>query len=78
MRDAPYGRFVRLAAIATANSGYLDAIIRLCRNDLGLRQILYDSVSGRTFYRQICRRLFEPRRAFDIATCLLAAGLRLR
>ena len=49
----PYGRMMRLVAIALARSGLLDRVLRAARADPRLQTALFDAVSGRTTYREV-------------------------
>ncbi len=58
-RDLPYGRLVRLTALATAKLGLIDPLLATARNDPALRDALFYSVSGLKSFRGILRDHFS-------------------
>jgi flavin-dependent dehydrogenase len=59
--DLPYGQSVRLAVIAMARMGLMDAIIRAAAEEPRLRRALLGGVSGNTPYRLVWGDSLAPR-----------------
>jgi flavin-dependent dehydrogenase len=57
--DLPYGRVMRLMAIALARYKLLDPVVRAARQDPNLRQALFDAVSASAPYRDVFARSFR-------------------
>jgi flavin-dependent dehydrogenase len=76
IRDLPYGRLMRLAAIGLARSHLIDPILRAARTEPRLQQALYDAVSGRASSRQVLANSVSPRSLASIARSLLTRRRR--
>lgn len=69
--DLPYGRIMRLVAIAMARYKLLDPVVRAARQDPNLRQALFDAVSASAPYRDVFGRSFRPAAVFAILGAML-------
>jgi flavin-dependent dehydrogenase len=71
IRDLPYGRLMRQAAIGLARLHLLDPVLRAARSEPRLQEALYDAVSGRATSRQVWANSVLPRSLSSIARSLL-------
>ncbi len=71
IRDLPYGRLMRLAAIGLARSHLIDPILRAARTEPRLQEALYDAVSGRASCRHVWANIISPRSLTSIVRSLL-------
>jgi flavin-dependent dehydrogenase len=55
LEDLPYGRFMRILTIAASRFGWMDFALAAAGTDPGLRQALFDAVSGHRPYRSVVR-----------------------
>jgi flavin-dependent dehydrogenase len=76
IRDLPYGRLMRLAAIWLARSHLIDPILRAARTEPRLQQALYDAVSGRASSRKVLANGISARSLASIARSLLTRRRR--
>ena len=71
IRDLPYGRLMRLAAIGLARLRLIDPVLRAARSEPHLQEALYDAVSGRATSRHVWANSISPRSLTSIARSLL-------
>jgi flavin-dependent dehydrogenase len=73
LRDLPYGHAMRLAVIAMARSGIMDAVLRAAAQEPRLRSALLGAVSGRVPYRRVWSDALSLRSMVAVVRRLIAA-----
>ena len=70
LEDLPYGRFMRLLTITTSRFGLMNTALIAAETDPGLRQALFNAVSGASPYQPVLRSSLSPRTLWALLKAL--------
>src|SRR5450759_2431996 len=71
LEDLPYGRFMRILTIAASRFGLMDFALIAAETDPGLRQALFNAVSGNSPYKPIVRSSLSPKTLLAFVKALI-------
>jgi flavin-dependent dehydrogenase len=74
LEDLPYGRFMRILTIVASRFGLIDCALVASETDPGLRQALFDAVSGHRPYKSVVRSSLSPMTLLALARALTRAN----
>ena len=74
LEDLPYGRFMRVVTILASRYGLMDFALVAAESDPGLRESLFNAVSGHSAYKPILRSSLSSATLLALARALTRVG----
>ncbi len=72
--DLPFGRAMRILTILASRFGLMDIAVKAAKDDAGLRQALFDAVSGHRPYQEVVRKMVTANSMKSIVKAMVKPG----